>query len=113
MHEMSIALSIIDVVREEAEKANAVKVNEVEIEIGSVSGVEISALEFSLEVAVKDTFLESASRKIICIPAKAECLDCHHVFEFKTFYEQCPDCGSLKLKILQGKELKIKSINID
>lgn len=113
MHEMSIALSIIDIANEEALRANAKRINEIEIEIGSISGVEISALEFSLELAVKNTLLENAQRKIISIPAKAECLECNSTFALTTFYEPCPSCESLTIKIIQGKELKIKSINID
>jgi hydrogenase nickel incorporation protein HypA/HybF len=113
MHEMSIALSIIDIVSEEFKKYNAVRINEVEIEIGTISGVEISALEFSFDIAVKDTILEFAKRKIISVIAKAECLECNNIFEMTAFYEPCPKCRSLTINILQGKELKIKSINID
>ncbi len=113
MHEMSIALSIIDIANEEALRANAERINEIEIEIGTISGVEISALEFSLELAVKNTLLENAQRKIISIPAKAECLECNSIFSMTTFYEPCPSCKSFTIKIIQGKELKIKSINID
>ncbi|MFA5805122.1 MAG: hydrogenase maturation nickel metallochaperone HypA [Melioribacteraceae bacterium] len=113
MHEMSIALSIIDIANVEALRANAKRINEIEIEIGSISGVEISALEFSLELAVKNTLLENAQRKIISIPAKAECLECNSTFALTTFYDPCPNCESLTINILQGKELRIKSINID
>ncbi len=113
MHEMSIALSIIDIANEEALRANAERINEIEIEIGTISGVEISALEFSLDIAVKNTFLENAQRKIIPIQAKAECLECNSIFPMTAFYEPCPSCKSFVIKILQGKELKIKSINID
>jgi hydrogenase nickel incorporation protein HypA/HybF len=113
MHEMSIALNIIDIAHEEALRADAKKINEIEIEIGSISGVEISALEFSLDLAVKNTFLENAQRKIIPVQAKAECLECNSIFSLTTFYEPCPNCQSLTINILQGKELRIKSINVD
>lgn len=113
MHELSIALSIIDIAREEALKVKAEKINSIEIEIGSISGIEISALEFAFETAVKDTLLEKAERKIIQVPAMAECLDCNFTFPLSVFYEPCPSCKSLTINILQGKELRIKSINVD
>lgn len=113
MHEMSIALSIVEIASDEALKANAKNINEIEIEIGTISGIEISALEFSLGLAVKNTCLENAQRKIISIPAIAKCLDCNSTFALTTFCEPCPTCGSFTIIIIQGKELKIKSINID
>ena len=113
MHEMSIALNIIDIASEAAENAQSKKINEIEIEIGSISGVEIDALEFALDVAVQNTMLKDASKKIIPIEAKAECLECHNTFPISFFYEPCPSCNSLNINILQGKELRIKSINIE
>lgn len=110
---MAIALSIIEIANEEALRANAKIINKIEIEIGTISGIEISALEFSLDIAVRNTLLENAEREIISIPAKAECLECNSTFELTTFYEPCPSCKSFTNKIIQGKELKIKSINID
>lgn len=113
MHEMSIALNIIDIATEAAANANSKKINGIEIEIGSISGVEIDALEFALEVAVQDTMLANSSRKIIPIEAKAECLECHNTFPVSFFYEPCPSCYAININILQGKELRIKSINVE
>jgi len=113
MHEMSIALSIIDIANEEASRANAKKINGIDIEIGSISGVDVSALEFAFDIAIKNTLLENAKRNIISIPAKAECLECKSTFALTAFYEPCPNCESLTINILQGKELRIKSINVD
>ena len=81
MHEMSIALSIIDLATEQAQKENARKIVEIELDIGAVSGVEIEALNFALEMAVKETLLESALVKVNRIEAVSECLECGHHFE--------------------------------
>ena len=64
MHEMSIAMSIVDLATEHAQKENAMKIVEVELDIGTISGIEIQALNFAMEVAVKDTLLETARIKI-------------------------------------------------
>lgn len=113
MHEMSIALNIIDIVREEALRAKAMSINSIELEIGSISGVEIPALEFALEVAVKDTPLEKTQIKIIPVQAIAQCTECNSTYPLTTFYEPCPTCSALKINIICGKELQIKSINIE
>ena len=49
MHEFSIALNIVDIASKTATDASATKINEVEIEVGILSGVIIEALEFALE----------------------------------------------------------------
>ena len=44
MHEFSIALNIVDIASRTAKKAKAKKINEVEIEVGIISGVIVEAL---------------------------------------------------------------------
>ncbi len=112
MHEMSIALNIIDIVSEEALRAEARSINSIEIEIGSISGVEISALELALEAAVKGSSLERTQIKIIPIQATARCTECNSTYTLTTLYEPCPTCSSLKFHVVRGKELQIKSINV-
>ncbi|MFH0757271.1 MAG: hydrogenase maturation nickel metallochaperone HypA [Bacteroidota bacterium] len=64
MHEMSIALSIVDLADEQANLAHAGKIIEIELDIGTMSGVEVEALNFALEIAAMDTLLEAAVVKI-------------------------------------------------
>ena len=61
MHELSIAMNVIEIADEYAAKANATVVKEIEIEVGELSGVVLDALEFAMEVAVKNTILEQAT----------------------------------------------------
>ena len=58
MHELSIAMNIIDIAGEYAAKANTKTINEIEIEVGELSGVVIEALEFAMENAKKIRFLK-------------------------------------------------------
>ena len=62
------------------------------------------------ELVLKNTSLEKARRVIFHIPAKAKCLDCEQPFELEAVYDACPHCGSYFRDILQGKELKIRSL---
>lgn len=112
MHEMSIALSIIDIAEEEALRANASGIKDIEIEIGAISGVDISALKFALDIAVKNTMLETTIRNFTLIQAKGECPDCNSIFPLEGYYQPCPKCNSPAINIIQGKELRIKSMNI-
>lgn len=113
MHEMSIALSIIDIADKEVKKAKATKVTEIELEVGHLAGVEYRALEFAFETAVKDTILENAIVKIHKPKGKAICNDCKTSFELTNIYSACPECGGYFNNVISGKELRVKSLLVD
>ena len=113
MHEFSIALNIVDIASQTARNEGAAKINEVEIEVGILSGVVIEALEFALESATKNTILENAKIKINKIRASAKCNKCHTEFEPGDLISECPVCSSFDFKIINGRELRVKSINVD
>ena len=113
MHELSIAMSIVEIAEEEVKKANAAKVSEIELEIGKMSGVVVEALEFAMEEAVKNSVLSQAKRKIIEIEAKAQCASCKHEFTTEDHYTPCPKCMHPYSDIISGKEMKIKTLKIE
>ena len=110
MHELSIVMSIIDIARQQTADAQATVVDEIELDIGMLSGIEMNALDFAWEQAVKDTVLEHADKKINRVEAKAKCLDCEAVFNIEHYYDACPVCGEHLVDIIQGKELRVKSL---
>ncbi len=112
MHELSIALGIVDIAEKETKKANATKVDAIELIIGTLSGVEPEALEFVWQVAVQDTVLAKAERHIEYIEAKAKCLECETTFSVQNVYDACPKCNSYFKDVFQGKELKIKALEV-
>ena len=76
------------------------------------AGIEFNALDFVWEAAVKESVLEKAKKRVIKIPAKASCADCGHEYSLSFIYDNCPSCGSYLKNILQGKELRIKSLEL-
>jgi len=110
MHELSIVMSIIDIARDEAKKANVLKFSEIELEIGMLSGIEMNAFDFAWNEAVKLTILDSAIRIVSRPVGKAVCLECDANFDMLTLYDQCPVCQSPFTDIKQGKELRVKSL---
>ncbi len=113
MHELSIALEIIDIAEEHAHKAHALSVTEIELEIGELSGVEMEALDFALEVAVKDTMLSGAKRTVDKVPGQARCNDCMHEFPVDDLFTPCPVCHGFNTSIIRGQELRIKSLFVN
>lgn len=113
MHELSIALGIVKIAEDESAKANANLVKSIELEIGSMSGIEMDALDFAWPEAVKGTVLENARRDIDFIEAKARCIDCETEFDIKYIYDECPKCKSYFKDIFKGKELRVKALEIE
>ena len=113
MHEFSIAMNIVDIASEYARKEEAKSVKEIEIEVGQLAGIVLDALEFSLEAAVKGSILENAQRTIISIPGLVRCRSCSHEFESNDFFSECPACGAGPGDIIQGRELRVKSLVVD
>lgn len=113
MHELSIVMSIVDIAAKQLEKADASEIEEIELEIGALSGVEVNALDFAWSQAVKQTPLEKAMRKINFIEGKGKCLDCGIEFALHNLYDACPVCNGHLIDILKGKELRVKSLIVN
>ncbi len=110
MHELSIVMSIVDIATKQAALAHASVVDEIELDIGTLSGIELGALDFAWQQGVKETILEHAVRKINRPEGKAACMDCSAEFTIDNYYDACPVCGGHFINIIQGKELRVRSM---
>jgi hydrogenase nickel incorporation protein HypA/HybF len=113
MHELSIAMSIVDIATAETSRAGSSRVIELELEVGDLSGVDTEALEFALEVATRQTVLEHAHVNIHQIAAEADCNVCHHRFPVEDLYTPCPVCHSFDSRLLCGNELRVRSLLVE
>ncbi len=113
MHEMSIVAGILDIAENQAREASASVINSIEIEVGQLAGVEISALEFCFDVARRDTLAATATLVIHQIPGRGRCPDCEREVAVDFFVAVCPACGESLVEITQGRELKVRSLNVD
>lgn len=113
MHELSIAEQIVDIAREYSERENVSSVREIELEIGTLSGIEIDALTFALDVVTKQTVLDGAKVTIIDVPAVARCEACGAEFLLEDFFAPCTECGEFRNTPIRGQELRVKSLIVN
>jgi hydrogenase nickel incorporation protein HypA/HybF len=113
MHEMSLALSIVEQTREAAAAERAARVLEVVVEVGSLAGVLADSLRFCLEAAGPAGGLRGTVFRVMEIPAAGECLTCGQAFAADSFLPCCPACGSDNVTLRGGRELKIRSLTIE
>ena len=113
MHEMGIALQIIEIATESipADLKDA-RVARVNLKLGKLSAVVPDSLRFCFEVASKETALEGAELVIAEIPVVARCRDCHAEWTISEPVFACKSCESGNFEMLSGRELDIESIEI-
>jgi hydrogenase nickel incorporation protein HypA/HybF len=113
MHEFSIAESIINIAVDTMHKNNGKILKEIELEIGTASGIEVSSLELALLSLLKHSFENNVLVNVTKIKAIAFCTICKTEFETAEPFPFCPDCNTFSSSLKQGKELKVKSIQIE
>ena len=110
MHELSLALEVIDMAQRETTKNSLTSVLEILIEVGVLSGVEADAFEMAMKMASKDSILEGASINIVRIPGKGRCVDCRQDFPMENPLATCPECHGLPDEIIRGREFRVVSL---
>ncbi|GHT29505.1 putative hydrogenase nickel incorporation protein HypA [Bacteroidia bacterium] len=110
MHEVSIAQGIVELVEKQAKAHQASVVEEVELEIGRLAGIELYSFVFAMESVVKDTILAKARIIRHDIDGEGRCGDCGNVFPVQQLFDPCLQCGSYAVKLVKGTELRVKSI---
>lgn len=113
MHEMSLAVSIVELVSEKAQAVGALKVTAIELEIGKLSGLMAEALVFCFEAAARNTPAEGAELLIRELDGRGNCLICGHSFVVDSLLGQCPQCDGYAVETVQGRELKVVSFTVD
>lgn len=113
MHELSIALSIVEMAQEEAEKRGASAVSAVHLKLGALSGVVADALLSSYEMAICDTPLQGSLLLIEDAPVTVRCSDCGGPQPVTSIQHLCcPQCGMPAVNIVSGREIEVVALEI-
>jgi hydrogenase nickel incorporation protein HypA/HybF len=113
MHEQSIVESLLDLVLEKAQEANAEKVLRIYLVVGELSGVEETAVEFYFGFLGQNTIADKAELFFMNVPAELRCKNCGNVFTFENRKQNCPVCDKNKVEIISGRELYLDSIEVE
>jgi len=112
MHELSIAMSIVEMAQEEALE-RGVRVNAVHLKLGAMSGVVKEALLSSYEMACDDTPLRGSRLVIEEVPVIVFCPNCNTQRSLSSVQLFCcRECGTPTSEIVQGKELEVVALEI-
>jgi hydrogenase nickel incorporation protein HypA/HybF len=108
MHELGIAMEIVDLATERAAGAH---VTRVVIEVGALTAVLPDALAFAWECAREDTALAEARLEIVVMPGRGKCRACGSELELAVPFGRC-GCGTTDLDLVAGEELRIRELEV-
>ena len=113
MHELSIAMRVIEMVEQEVAAAGGGRVVSVALRIGELAGVSEPALQFAFEQARMDTLAADARLRITHLPVQVFCPACDAVRELPRVPPlACPVCGRPTAEVRQGEELDLDAIEL-
>ena len=112
MHELSIAMSILDMAEEEAGRRSA-EVDAIHVKLGALSGIVKEALLSAYELARTETTLETAQLVIEEVPVMIYCPRCRAPRSVRSIQQLfCSECETPSAQILQGRELQVVALEL-
>jgi hydrogenase nickel incorporation protein HypA/HybF len=114
MHELSIAMSIVEMAQEEARERKGAQVRAIHLKLGALSGIVREALLSCYEIACCDTPLEGSRLVIEEVPIMVFCAACQArrpVSSVQLFC--CAECGRPSSQVVEGKELEVVALEIE
>lgn len=113
MHELSIAVDLVECASEELDRLGSVHVIAVHLRLGALSGVVKDALAFSFDVAATGTRLEGARLQIDDVAVTVWCHACDAERELPDLSRRrCPTCHSPTPHVTHGDELELVGLEI-
>jgi hydrogenase nickel incorporation protein HypA/HybF len=112
MHELSLAESILDAVGHELEAYPGARPMRVGVKIGALSAVDVDALRFCFEIALRGSKWPQLKLDAELIPAEAHCLACGHRMRAESTVLDCEHCGSTETVMHGSDELDLTCLEV-
>ena len=112
MHEVSVAERMLEITLEAAGRNGGGRVRTARLLLGGLICVEPETLRFAFEIACRGTAADGCRLEILRVAARLECQACGGVHEGELL-EPCPLCQSVGFEVLQGRELRIDTIDLE
>lgn len=113
MHEMSLAESMLEIIKSQAQAQQFSRVRSVVLEIGVLSAVEVDAMRFCFDAVTRGTIAEGARLDIIATQGQGWCLKCAKAVAVEEQFAPCPECGDGRVQITGGNEMRVKELEVE
>jgi len=112
VHELSIAMSLVEMACEKAATLGDVRVEALHLRLGPLCGVVKDALLFSFDMAAEGTAIQGARLEIADVPLTVHCETCAEDRELPTVQLRCPVCASPTPRVVRGRELELAFLEV-
>ena len=113
MHEYSIVQSLLESCEEHARQNEVFKVTKVVVKIGVLSGVEPELLQTAFDTFKEKTICESAEFSINIQKVEIFCNRCNANSTLQKNEFSCPKCQSVDLKVTDGEDMYLMSLELE
>ena len=113
MHEMGIALQLIQVVESSLPPGEALKVKVIRVRLGKLTAVVPASLRMCIEVAGQGTVVEGAELEFEEVPVSLKCRECHAVTTVDRPPFLCGACGGSRVEVTAGREMIVESLEVE
>lgn len=114
MHEMAIAMEIVDIAKDSIPlDLQDARVRRINLQVGKLSAIVPDSLRFCFDLVIKGTSLEGAQLVIQQRPVLVRCRTCQTQWTVTEPVFLCGACGNGSIDMLSGRELDIISIEIE
>jgi hydrogenase nickel incorporation protein HypA/HybF len=110
MHELSIARSLLGLVRENVPDDASVK--SVKVRIGPLQAIEPDSMQFAWQAATDNTVLEGVELSMVFLSWQLHCRECGRNWSSENWSDPCT-CGSCRADPVGGDELTLESIKVE
>jgi hydrogenase nickel incorporation protein HypA/HybF len=113
MHELSVALGLIEGIEDSASREGFERVLSVHVRVGALSGIAPDALRFSWKLASAGTLAADSALEIEDVPLVVFCEYC----EAERMPRPgsgliCPECMNAAPTILRGRDLQLVAVEV-
>ena len=114
MHELSIAMSIVDAAIEQSHRHGDAKVLAIHLKLGPLAGVIKEALNSAWELASRESEIAGSRLVIEQMPLVVYCPKCQQEKQLESVQDmRCPACGTSTPDIRGGREMEIVAMEIE
>src|SRR5690349_9512051 len=116
MHELSIAIAIVEQATKVAEERGGARVLAVHIRVGALSGVVKDALEFAWETACEGTPIQGAALVVEDVPLVMRCTTCdaeRSVISAQDLRCSVCEAPAYPWEMVHGQELELRAMEIE
>jgi len=113
MHEYSIVMSLMEQCEALAEQHQATRIEQVELKIGILSGVEPALLSTAFETFKLDSICHDATLIINVQPLILQCQKCEQQSQVDERTIICPVCQSNQTTVIDGEDMMLMQLVMD